>query len=346
MLSNPILLLVFVPFAAAFVTAMVFAPGVIGMLKKRGVGQHISEDGPESHLKKEGTPTMGGLIIIAGILGGVFAYVWFARGVAFSQDAILVHRLLGAIVLMSGFALLGMVDDYLTIHPRDGVRGIASKPKALIQVLMVIVFLVWLSGQETPVLYLGGNGVVLGVAYWVFAVFYIVGMANFVNITDGLDGLAAGLAALAAGAFCFIVSTTGAGADALCITPLVWAVAGACLAFLWFNANPAKVFMGDTGALALGVLLPVVAILTHREVLMIVVGFVFVLDGLSSALQWAVFKITRITTGTGRRIFKKSPIHHHFELSGWPEQQVVVRFWILGALCAMIGYAGAWARLW
>jgi phospho-N-acetylmuramoyl-pentapeptide-transferase len=132
----------------------------------------------------------------------------------------------------------------------------------------------------------------------------------------------------------------------LTLFALLPAIAGACIAFLWFNANPAKVFMGDTGSMAIGVALPAIAILTHREVLMIVVGLVFVLDGLSSAVQWAVFKYTRITTGTGRRVFKKSPIHHHFELSGWPEQTVVVRFWIMGAVAALIGFAGAVWRIW
>ena len=127
---------------------------------------------------------------------------------------------------------------------------------------------------------------------------------------------------------------------------LLWAMAGACLAFLWFNTNPAKVFMGDTGSLALGAALPAIAIVTHREILLIVVGLVFVLDGLSSMLQWAVFKFTRITTGTGRRVFKKSPIHHHFELCGWPEQTIVVRFWILGVLAAVAGFAGTMGRLW
>lgn len=346
MLHNPVMLLVILPFFGAFLVALSLAPATIGMLKERGAGQRISQDGPVSHQAKEGTPTMGGIIIIAGILGGTFAYIWALQNVALSSEAAQAPRLFAALLVMGGFAALGMYDDYRTIHPVGGVRGIASKPKALIQFIIAILFALWLANQEMPILLLGSTGVLMGIGYWIFAVFYMVGFANFVNISDGLDGLAAGLAALAAGAFAFSVQSMGAAPYVLSVTTLLWAVAGSCIAFLWFNANPAKVFMGDTGSLALGAILPAVAILTHREILLLVVGFVFIVEGASTALQWAVFKFTRITTGTGRRIFRKSPIHHHFELCGWPEQQVVVRFWILGALCALIGYAGAWARIW
>lgn len=346
MLHNPITLLVALPFFAAFVVATIFAPATIGMLKKRGAGQRISEDGPASHQTKEGTPTMGGLIIIAGILGGALAFVWAVQGPMDRPQTALAHKLFAVLLLMVGYALLGMLDDYLTIRPQGGVRGIASKPKALIQIVMAALFVVWVACQETPILYVGASGVLMGVGYCIFAVLYIVGFANFINITDGLDGLASGLAAIAAAAFCLIAFATNPSMELQSVMPLLWAAAGASIAFLWFNSNPAKVFMGDTGSLALGVVIPAVAILAHREVLMVVVGLVFVLDGLSTAIQWAVFKFTRITTGTGRRVFKKSPIHHHFEMSGWPEQQVVVRFWIIGALCAMLGYLGAYSRWW
>jgi len=276
----------------------------------------------------------------------VLAYVWASQSHGAVPGCFPAHKIFAALLLMAAFGVLGLVDDYLTVHPRGGVRGIASKPKALIQIVLATLFMIWLAGQETPTLYLGAHGVLMGIGYCIFAVLYIVGMANFVNITDGLDGLASGLAAIAAAAFCIIVSVTVSSSDAMSVVPLICALAGASVAFLWFNANPARIFMGDTGALALGAVLPAVAILAHREVLMVIVGMVFVLDGLSTAIQWAVFKFTRITTGTGRRIFKKSPIHHHFELSGWPEQQIVIRFWIVGIICAVVGYAGAWSRLW
>jgi phospho-N-acetylmuramoyl-pentapeptide-transferase len=343
------------PFAVAFVVSMVFAPGMIAALKRRRVGQTISEDGPESHKPKAGTPTMGGLVILAGILGGALAISWFFGKpenayLTNRNDALLIN-LFAVLLLTLAYAALGIADDYLTIHPIRGVRGIASKPKAAVQVLLAIAFVMWLK-DHTPgfsdMLDVGSVPILSGWLYWAFSVVFIVGMANFVNITDGLDGLVAGLTSIVAMAFVAIVLLVPPhrGVESATLLGLLSAVAGACVAFLWFNTNPAKVFMGDTGALAIGVALPAIAVVMHREVLMIVVGLVFVLDGLSTAVQWAVFKFTRITTGTGRRVFKKSPIHHHFELSGWPEQTVVVRFWICGVIAALIGFAGAGQGWW
>jgi len=340
----PSIMIIVLPFLTAFVVSMLFAPGMISALKRRRVGQTISEDGPESHKPKEGTPTMGGLIILAGILAAVLVLVYiYTRSGAQAYDVYVAAILL----LVIGFAALGLVDDYLTIHPIRGVRGIASKPKAAAQILLAIAFVMWLATQRIgtfePILYISGKAILGGDWYWAFCVVYLVGMANFVNITDGLDGLVSGLGAIAACAFAVIVLffAPRGGVDTLACVYLLMAVAGACVAFLWFNTNPAKVFMGDTGALAIGVVLPAVAIVTHREVLMMIIGLVFVLDGFSTMIQWAVFKFTRITTGTGRRVFKKSPIHHHFELSGWLEQTVVVRFWICGVLAALIALSGA-----
>ena len=339
------------PFVVAFVVSMIFAPGIIAALKRRRVGQTISEDGPESHKPKAGTPTMGGLIILAGILGSALTlvYIYARSGAQTSGDMLYLAPVL---FLMIGFAALGLVDDYLTIHPIRGIRGIASKPKAAAQILLAIAFVMWLAEQKSfafsPILYISGKAILSGIWYWVFCVVYIVGMANFVNITDGLDGLVSGLGAVAACAVAVSVLFVpfGIGAETLISVYLLMAVAGACVAFLWFNTNPAKVFMGDTGSLAIGVALPAVSIIMHRELLMIIVGLVFVLDGLSTALQWAVFKYTRITTGTGRRVFKKSPVHHHFELCGWHEQAIVVRFWICGVIAALIGFIGASNRWW
>lgn len=352
----PSVILTALPFAVAFAVSMLFAPGTIAALKRRGVGQTISEDGPESHKPKAGTPTMGGLIILAGILGGALAISYlFVRtdfGFAAGSNEVLLVDLFAVLLLTLGYALLGLVDDYLTIHPIRGVRGIASKPKAAAQILLAMAFVMWLKdhapGGFTPVLDIGGVQVLGGWVYWAFSVVFIVAMANFVNITDGLDGLVSGLTAIAAMAFVLIVLLIPPhrGVDSATLIGLLGAVAGACVAFLWFNTNPAKVFMGDTGALAIGVALPAVAVVTHREVLMMAVGLVFILDGFSTMIQWAVFKFTRITTGTGRRVFKKSPIHHHFELSGWSEQTVVVRFWIAGVIAALIGFAGAGQGWW
>jgi len=344
---NPMLVpTALVPFVAAFAVSMLFGPGVIAMLKRRNVGQTISSDGPESHQTKAGTPTMGGLIILAGVFVGAALAAWVLTDLVGVGAVGASPRLILAVVaLMAAYAALGMADDYLTIHPVKGVRGIASKPKAVAQVLLAVAFVMWLSSLPSqvfsPELYVRGFLLLSGTLYYAFAVVFIVAMANFVNITDGVDGLVSGLTAIACVAFWLIMQLTGSAFAANTIGSVLWAIAGACVAFLWFNANPAKVFMGDTGSMALGVALPAIAILAHKEILVIIIGLVFIVDGLSSALQWAVFKYTRIRTGTGRRVFKKSPIHHHFELSGWPEQMVVVRFWIMGIIAAALAFAGA-----
>lgn len=351
---DPRVIVLALPFAVAFVVSMLFAPGTIAALKRRRVGQTISADGPESHQSKAGTPTMGGLIILAGILGGALFAAWvFGRpenaGLTNRYDAMLID-FFAVILLTLSYAAVGLVDDYLTIHPVRGVRGIASKPKAAVQILLAIAFVMWLAYHRpqgfAPTLDIGGVTVLAGWLYYAFAVVFIVAMANFVNITDGLDGLASGLTAIAVVAFLLIVVLMTRGIEAVSLLALLASIAGASVAFLWFNTNPARVFMGDTGALAIGVALPAAAVILHREVLMMVVGLVFVLDGFSTIIQWAVFKLTRITTGTGRRVFLKSPVHHHFELCGWPEQTVVVRFWITGVVAALIAFIGAGLGWW
>ncbi len=295
------------------------------------MGQKISEDGPESHQAKAGTPAMGGLIIILGILVGVFPSL---------RDKFVRPDMLAVLILMLAYSLLGFLDDYLTIRPVRGIRGISSKPKAALQFLLAIGFVYWLSttGHQMCLRAFGAN-IISGIWYQIFAVLFIVGLSNFVNITDGLDGLVTGLSFLA----CIPLL---AGMAAYAFTPMLLAIMGACLGFLWFNTNPAKIFMGDTGSLALGSAFAGIALTSHAEIVMIVGGLVFILDGLSSALQWAVFKYTRITTGTGRRVFLKSPVHHHFELSGWPEQLVVIRFWICGVVAASIAIIGVSSGWW
>ncbi|MGQ9580131.1 MAG: phospho-N-acetylmuramoyl-pentapeptide-transferase [Armatimonadota bacterium] len=348
--------LVTIPFVVGFLVSIAFAPGLIDMLKRHRMGQVISEHTPESHRVKAGTPSMGGLIILAGIFAGSFATLLTSRNPEWVLNVNNLSRhqdLTAVLYLVVGYALIGLLDDYLTIRQPGGVRGIPSKPKAALQLLFAAAFLGWTGlgrpGGFVPVLVVGGQQVLSGIYYWIFAAVYIVGMANFINITDGLDGLASGLVSLAATAFLACVLFLPGGGRGECditLYGLLSAVAGACLAFLWFNASPARVFMGDTGSLAIGVALPAAAIIAHREILLLVLGLVFLAEGLSTTLQWAVFKCMRITTGAGRRVFRKSPIHHHFELSGWSEQTIVVRFWILGVVAAVIGFAGAALRLW
>ncbi|MFQ3550037.1 MAG: phospho-N-acetylmuramoyl-pentapeptide-transferase [Armatimonadota bacterium] len=348
------IIIVILPFLIAFVVSMLFAPGVIASLKRQKLGQVISEDGPESHLSKAGTPTMGGIIILAGILAGVLFTVYVFNNPEFIFSGELKkHDLLAVVILMLSYAVLGIIDDVRTINPVNGVRGIASKPKAVVQFLISAMFLVWVAffRPEGFNAQLRAGDIVLlsGATYWIFSLIFMVGFINFVNITDGCDGLVSGLMAILCSAmiYCAIRFKPIWIADAdLSLYPIFPAIVGGCLAFLWFNANPAKVFMGDSGSLALGAGVVAASILTHRELLLIICGSIFILDGLSSALQWAVFKITRISTGTGKRVFKKSPIHHHFELSGWAEPTVVIRMWILGIIAGMIGIAGALLKIW
>lgn len=326
-------------FIFAFAFTMILMPWVINLLRRLKAGQVIQKDGPQSHQSKSGTPTMGGIGIMIGLL--ITAALIYVS----SSDPSFEKNLPGfvALVLLTVvYAVIGLVDDWLTMKPRNGKRGLSSKMKFGLQFIAAIAFAWWLkqSGMVNTEIGLGQFfSVNLGWAYLPFVVLFITGMANFINITDGLDGLAAGLTVILASTLAIVPLLTSSSQATNPFSLLLLGLAGACVAFLWFNFSPAKVFMGDTGSLAIGVLIPAAAIVMKLEVLMVIAGLVFILDGLSSALQWAVFKYTRITTGTGKRVFKMSPVHHHFELSGWAEQQVVVRFWIVGIVCAMLALA-------
>jgi phospho-N-acetylmuramoyl-pentapeptide-transferase len=318
-------------------TAMV-SGWIVRTLRRLKAGQVIQKDGPQSHQSKAGTPTMGGIAILLGMLIPCVVAVRSASMLP-GGDSRILSGLLAVVVLAVVYALIGFVDDCLTMRPRNGRRGLSSKMKFAFQLIAAVLFVVWLSrtGNLHPVISLGSLfRLDLGWAYAPLAVLFITGMSNFINITDGLDGLAAGLTIILAGMMAVTPVLMGASVAASPVAVLLFALVGACMAFLWINYNPAKVFMGDTGSLMIGALIPAAAIVMKLEIPMIIAGMVFILDGLSSALQWAVFKYTRIRTGTGKRVFRMSPIHHHFELSGWPEQLVVVRFWIVGAVCSVI----------
>lgn len=335
-------------FFVAFIGSMLIMPATISTLRAMKAGQVIQQEGPKAHSSKAGTPAMGGIGIIFGLLLGIgwFVYRTFSKstsGIDFSGLSVV----MAVLALTLVYSIIGAADDYLTIRPKGAKRGIGSKPKFAVQFLAAIAFVAWLSwsGNLNPVVRLGSwLAVDFGWAYAPLAVLFITGMANFVNITDGLDGLAAGLTIPLAFTLILVSGFGGNIHNNPAFSYMLFALAGACTAFLWFNCNPAKVFMGDTGSLAIGAMISALAIVMKLEIVMIIAGMVFILDGLSSALQWAVFKYTRIRTGTGRRIFKMSPVHHHFELSGWPEQLVVVRFWIVGVLFALLALliVGLW----
>ncbi len=326
--------------AYAAVTALVIAfllgPRMIAWLRRLKFGQSVRSDGPESHLAKTGTPTMGGLLIILAVVVAVL--LWSDLGNVYTWIT------LGALL---GFGAIGFVDDWLKIRKRNS-DGISAQAKFWAQVLVAsaAALLVWSMGShESTKLYLPFLKVAvidLGVAWLPLAVIYVVYWSNAVNLADGLDGLATGLVIIALIAFSILTYLTGRpdwaaylaipyvkGAGELTVFNL--ALIGACVGFLWYNAHPAEVFMGDSGSLALGGVLGTLSLIVKKEVLLGIVGGVFMLEILSVVFQVGWFKASK-----GKRLFRMAPLHHHFELSGWKETKVVTRFWILGGMFAII----------
>lgn len=306
-------------YAALIAAALVLISGpvFIPILHKMKFGQSIREEGPKSHQAKSGTPTMGGLVIILAIFLSTCLVANLTVEVAL------------ALFIMLGHFLIGFVDDYIKVVLKRNL-GLKARQKLLGQILMAAV-VVYISvnylGMTTKLwLPFWGTMLDVGFLYYALVFFVLVGTTNAVNLTDGLDGLAAGTVAVATLAYALICLHFGKTDLAVFCT----ATAGACLAFLRFNAHPAKVFMGDTGSLALGGILAAVAILTRTEVLLAVVGGVFVLEALSVIIQVVSFK-TR-----GKRVFLMSPLHHHFELKGWSENKVVAVFWSAGIIFSII----------
>lgn len=332
-------------------------PLLVAYFRRRGFGQEIRSDGPQTHLVKRGTPTMGGVaIIVATVLGYAVAHASIAiRGEGgFNASGLLL------LFLMVGLGLIGFLDDFIGIRKQRSL-GLRARAKFGGQLLVAVIFGVLalqfrnslgLTPASThlsfvrniPEIGLGAVGFVI-VAYVI-----ISATSNAVNLTDGLDGLAAGASAMVFGAFtliAFLQSRTQCGTNpaAGCYTvrdprdvALVAAAAmGACFGFLWWNCSPAQIFMGDTGSLALGGLMSGLAILSHTELLLIVLGGLFATVTLSDAIQIGWFKFTRIRTGTGRRVFRMAPLHHHFELGGWDEVTIIVRFWIIAGIAVAFG---------
>lgn len=305
---------------AGFLFSAIIGPLAIPFLRRMKFGQSIREEGPQSHMKKQGTPTMGGVIFLFSIVISTF-------GVSIYYGEFTVQSVVLLIVLL-GFGIVGFLDDGLKIIFKRNL-GLTSLQKLIAQIVISVLAYFLLKGtgfaNELSVPY---TEIVLnfGTFYILFMVFWLVGFSNAVNLTDGLDGLVAGTGAIAFAAFGVIAYVQ----DQTDLSIFSFAVAGALLGFLIFNKNPAKVFMGDTGSLALGGALGIVSILTHQELLLLLIGLVFVVETASVMLQVGSFKIRK------KRIFKMAPIHHHFELSGWSEQRVVVTFWVVGIICALI----------
>jgi phospho-N-acetylmuramoyl-pentapeptide-transferase len=335
-------------FIFALLLCLWIGPKFISYLKARQIGEAIRDDGPESHFSKKGTPTMGGLIILFSV--SVSALLW--------GKWTSIYFLLGFVSLIwMGF--IGFIDDYIKVIKKDK-KGLAGKFKIVGQVVLGLIVGLAMCYHE-------GFGAVdrLSISvpffkdltfqffnntmYVLFIIFVITATSNGVNLTDGLDGLAAGTSAIAALGFAGIAYVSGhvqlsdylnimylPGSGEL--TVLTLAIAGAVLGFLWYNAYPAQVFMGDTGSLALGSLIATSAILLKKEIWLVIVGGIFVVEALSVIIQTGYFKYSKKKFGEGRRVFLMAPIHHHFEKKGLTEPKIVIRFWIIGVLLLLVTF--------
>ncbi|HHW38296.1 MAG TPA: phospho-N-acetylmuramoyl-pentapeptide-transferase [Bacillales bacterium] len=311
----------------AFLIAALLSPIMIPFLRRLKFGQSIREEGPKSHQKKSGTPTMGGVMILVSII--ITTLVMTGK---FATPTMEVYLLLFVTI---GYGIIGFLDDFIKVVMKRNL-GLTSRQKLLGQLVVAIIFFYFLNkmGFSTYIKIPGTElSVDIGWTYIILLVFMLVGASNAVNLTDGLDGLLAGTAAISFGTFAILAWNASQYEVAIFSV----AVVGAVLGFLVFNAHPAKVFMGDTGSLALGGAIAAVAILLKLEVLLVIIGGVFVIETLSVIIQVISFKTT------GKRVFKMSPLHHHYELVGWSEWRVVTTFWFIGLLFACIGiYLEVW----
>ena len=304
----------------SFLLTVILAPIGIPVLRRLKFGQSIREEGPQSHMKKAGTPTMGGLIFLLAIIVSTVV-------MAMIFDLFTTQTIVLLLVLV-GFGVIGFLDDGLKVIFKRNL-GLTSLQKLIGQIVIAIAafLLLRLGSFDTAIaIPYTDISVDLGILYVAFLIFWLVGFSNAVNLTDGLDGLVSGTASIAYAAFGVIALFN----DQTDIALFAFTVTGALLGFLIFNANPAKVFMGDTGSLALGGALAMISVLVKQELLLLLVGLVFVIETLSVILQVGSFKLRK------KRIFKMSPIHHHFELSGWSEWKVVLVFWSTGCIVALI----------
>lgn len=310
--------LILLTIGVSFILAVILAPLLIPLLRRMKFGQQIRDEGPKSHLKKAGTPTMGGIVIV------------LAFTLAFLKFSVVNTDFYVLLIATLGFGLIGFLDDYIKIVFKRSL-GLTPKQKLFGQLLFAgIICVLLISKGHSTAIGIPGTDVSFDWGAWFYYPFIVVMMlaiSNAVNFTDGLDGLLSGVSAIAFGAYAVIAMQATSIPAAVCAAAMI----GAVLGFLVFNAHPAKVFMGDTGSLGIGGAIAAIAIVTKSELLFLVIGAVFVIEMLSVVLQVISFK-TR-----GKRIFKMSPIHHHFELSGWSEWRVVVTFWAVGLLCAGIG---------
>ena len=322
----------------ALTVTLLGTPAAIKSFKRRGWGQLIREEGPRAHYEKRGTPTMGGLVILGGtLLGYAVGHIGRDGPIPFRDSGLLA---IGTIVALG---LLGFIDDFIKIRKARNL-GLQSRAKFLGQLLIALVFgllAVEIVGIGTDASYFRSTALNLGWAFYIWVFVMIAASSNGVNLTDGLDGLAVGSSAQVFAAFVVIAfwqfrhpafyDISETGSDPFELAVVAAALFGACAGFLWWNTAPARIFMGDTGSLMLGGAMAVLAILLNTQLLLVVMGGLFVVETLSVIIQVAIFK------RTGNRVFLMAPIHHHFELGGWAEFTVIVRFWVLSGLSVAFG---------
>lgn len=329
--------LVFSAVIISFLLVIILTPAFTKCMKRVNVGQQVRDDGPETHLTKQGTPTMGGVVIVSAIA----IAAWIADIPSMKTAALI------AIAIVC--ALMGFVDDYKKVHLRNS-EGMSAKAKLVSQFLIAAIFILFavnflniaptlvfpffgildLSILTTIVQIPGTDTVfIIPWIYLIFCLFLLVGMCNAVNLTDGLDGLAGGTVMMVM----IVMAVIAYRGNFLESSVFAAATAGACAGFIWYNSHPASIFMGDTGSLSLGMIVGAVSILTKTEVLIILIGGLFVAEALSVMIQVFFFKRTK------KRVFLMAPLHHHFEKKGWGENKVVVRFWMISGLLAAIGFA-------
>jgi len=322
--------------------SFIIGPGVIRKLAHHQIGEEIRSTGPQSHHKKKGTPTMGGIMVLTAILLPTLLFAQLTN--------IYIQIILIATVWMGFF---GFIDDYLQVIKKKK-SGLVAKYKLAGQISLGLLISTWLYLRPefaelwsyTSIPFFKDAAWNLGWFYPIMIILMITGYSNAVNLTDGLDGLASGLLAISFTVFAGIAYVSGRvdfsdylniiylpGAGELAI--FAGAAVGACVGFLWFNSAPASIFMGDVGSLSTGSALGTMAVLLKKELLLFIIGGVFVWEAFSVLSQWGYFKFTKSKTGNGKRLWKMAPVHHHFELKNWPETKVVIRFWIIGLLLAL-----------
>jgi phospho-N-acetylmuramoyl-pentapeptide-transferase len=348
--------------AVALLIALLGTSLLTRLMRRHGYGQPIRIEGPKSHETKRGTPTMGGAVfVIAALIGYVVGHL--ATHDPFTPSGVLV------LLLMAGLGLVGFIDDFLKIFRQNSV-GLRSRSKLAGQIVVAAVFAaevlqypdkIDLRPADAYLSFLRDFGPAIGtLPFVIWAVIMVAGTSNAVNLTDGLDGLATGSTILVLAAYVligvwqerndcasFISSQCYQVRDPLDLAVVAAAILGACFGFLWWNAPPAKIFMGDTGALALGGALAGLAICTKTQLLLLILGGLFVIITMSDVIQVTVFKVTKMRTGRGKRVFKMAPLQHHFELVGWADTTILIRFWLISGLCVALGlgiFYAAWVQ--